>query len=105
MTIVAFQGEHGAFSEEAIYQHFGKEVTPLPCRAFEDIFDAVVNGQADYAAVPVENSLIFAGQLRQHGVPFELHIYPKGRHGLGLNTELAWGAAALCWISAFIRRS
>ena len=46
MTIVAFQGEHGAFSEEAIYQHFGKEVTPLPCRAFEDIFDAVVNGQA-----------------------------------------------------------
>ncbi|MEZ4681112.1 MAG: alpha/beta hydrolase [Caldilineaceae bacterium] len=50
------------------------------------------------AAVPVENSLIFAGQLRQHGVPFELHIYPKGRHGLGLNTALAWGAACLRWI-------
>jgi acetyl esterase/lipase len=50
------------------------------------------------AAVPVENSLIFAGQLRKNGVPFELHIYPKGRHGLGLNTELAWGAACMRWI-------
>ncbi|MCB0098282.1 MAG: prephenate dehydratase [Caldilineaceae bacterium] len=77
MTIVAFQGEHGAFSEEAIYQHFGNEVTPLPCRAFEDIFDAVVNGQADYAAVPVENStagsinksfdLLFDHDLKVHG--------------------------------------
>jgi acetyl esterase/lipase len=50
------------------------------------------------AAVPVENSLIFADQLRQNNVPFELHIYPKGRHGLGLNTELAWGDACLRWI-------
>lgn len=50
------------------------------------------------AAVPVENSLIFASQLRKHGVPFELHIYPKGRHGLGLNTELAWGEACLRWL-------
>jgi len=50
------------------------------------------------ASVPVENSLIFASQLRKAGVPFELHIYPKGRHGLGLKTELAWGTAALRWI-------
>jgi len=50
------------------------------------------------ASVPVENSLIFANQLRHHNVPFELHIYPKGRHGLGLNTELAWGEAARRWI-------
>ncbi len=49
-------------------------------------------------SVPVENSLIFATQLRKHGVPFELHIYPKGRHGLGLNTELAWGEACLRWL-------
>ena len=50
------------------------------------------------ASVPVENSLIFAGELRKQNVPFELHIYPKGRHGLGLNTELAWGEACLRWI-------
>jgi acetyl esterase/lipase len=38
----------------------------------------------DDAAVPVEHSLLFAAALRQHGVPFALHSYPHGRHGLGL---------------------
>lgn len=56
MTIVAFQGEHGAYSEEACQQHFGKDIETLPCRTFEDIFAAVDGDQADYAAVPVENS-------------------------------------------------
>ncbi|MBL9175849.1 MAG: alpha/beta hydrolase [Verrucomicrobiales bacterium] len=36
------------------------------------------------AAVPVENSMEFAGALRRNRVPFELHIYEAGRHGLGL---------------------
>jgi acetyl esterase/lipase len=35
-------------------------------------------------AVKVENSLDFAAALRRHGVPFDLHIYQKGRHGIGL---------------------
>ncbi len=35
-------------------------------------------------AVPVENSLMFAAALRKAGVPFDLHIYQKGRHGIGL---------------------
>ena len=39
---------------------------------------------ADDEGVPVENSLFFAQALRDHGVPFELHVYPHGRHGLGL---------------------
>jgi acetyl esterase/lipase len=37
--------------------------------------------------VPVENSLLFATALRQHKVPFELHIYQKGGHGLSLGTK------------------
>lgn len=36
------------------------------------------------ASVPVEHCLLFAGALRRHGVPFSLHVYPHGRHGLGL---------------------
>jgi acetyl esterase/lipase len=36
------------------------------------------------AAVKVENSLEFAAALRRNNVPFDLHIYQKGRHGLGL---------------------
>lgn len=55
-TIVAFQGEHGAFSEEACRLHFGPEVETLPCRTFEEIFAAVDEGAATYATVPVENS-------------------------------------------------
>jgi acetyl esterase/lipase len=39
------------------------------------------------SAVPIENSLQFAGALRKAGVPFDLHIYQKGPHGLGLGTR------------------
>ena len=38
-------------------------------------------------AVPMENSLLFANALRKNDVPFELHIYPKGGHGLSLGTK------------------
>ncbi|MBM3855635.1 MAG: alpha/beta hydrolase [Verrucomicrobia bacterium] len=34
--------------------------------------------------VPVENALLFASALRRAGVPFSLHVYEKGAHGLGL---------------------
>jgi acetyl esterase/lipase len=37
---------------------------------------------AEDGAVPVENSLLFAGALRKNGVPFALHIFEKGSHGL-----------------------
>ncbi len=55
MTIVSFQGEPGAYSEEAIRQHFGPDIETLPCRAFEHICEVVEEGEADPAAVPVEN--------------------------------------------------
>jgi acetyl esterase/lipase len=41
----------------------------------------------DDEAVPVENSLEFATALRAAKVPFELHIYQHGAHGLGLGTR------------------
>ena len=37
-------------------------------------------------AVPVENSLLFAAELQKNHIPFELHIYPQGHHGLSLVT-------------------
>lgn len=42
---------------------------------------------ADDAAVPVANSLLFASALSANGVPYELHIYQNGRHGLGLGVK------------------
>ena len=38
--------------------------------------------------VPVENSLYFACALRENGVPFDLHIFERGRHGLSLANDL-----------------
>lgn len=55
-VIVAFQGEHGAYSEEATRQHFGDAVQTLPCEAFENVFAAVESGRAIFGVVPVENS-------------------------------------------------
>ena len=42
---------------------------------------------ADDAAVPVENSLLYSQALSKHNIPFELHIFPNGRHGLGLAAD------------------
>jgi acetyl esterase/lipase len=37
--------------------------------------------------VPIENSMLFASALRKNKIPFDLHIYQKGRHGIGLGTK------------------
>ncbi|MEO7019234.1 MAG: prephenate dehydratase [Ktedonobacteraceae bacterium] len=61
---VAFQGERGAFGDEAARTYFGqreargakRQVSPAPCKSFADVFRAVASGEADYGLVPVENS-------------------------------------------------
>lgn len=57
---------------------------------------------SDDAVVNVKNSLIFCEQLRDHGVQFELHVYPHGYHGLGLAEGRAdvggWGTHAADWV-------
>lgn len=63
MTTVAFQGDHGAYSEEAIRSHFGSEARTLPCETFAGIFQAVQSGAADFGMLPVENAL--AGTVAQ----------------------------------------
>jgi len=55
--IIAFQGEHGAYSEQAVRQHFGSESRTLPCRTFLEIFVALQNEEATHGMLPVENSL------------------------------------------------
>jgi len=54
---VAFQGELGAFSEEAVRTWFGPEVEPLPCREFRQVGEAVRSGRAEAGLLPVENTL------------------------------------------------
>jgi len=54
---VAFQGERGAFSEEAAVKLLGEEITLVPRPTFEAAFSAIADGLADYLLAPIENSL------------------------------------------------
>jgi prephenate dehydratase len=54
---IAFQGEHGAYSEEAIYKRFGKAVTTVPTTTIREVFDLAEAGNVRLGVVPVENSV------------------------------------------------
>ena len=52
-----FQGEFGAFSQEATVKLLGPSVEAVPFPRFTDVFDALVAGNLDYAVIPMENTL------------------------------------------------
>ena len=54
---VAIQGERGAFSHQAALGVLGADVEVIPETSFEDLFASVLEGRADRALVPIENSL------------------------------------------------
>jgi prephenate dehydratase len=54
---VSFQGERGAFSEEAARRILGREVDALARPTFDDMFQSVISGTADCAMAPIENTL------------------------------------------------
>ncbi|MBI4563404.1 MAG: 3-deoxy-7-phosphoheptulonate synthase [Planctomycetes bacterium] len=53
---VAFQGEPGAFSDQAARRWFGAGVVTRPCRSFRDVFESVERGTARFGVVPIENT-------------------------------------------------
>jgi prephenate dehydratase len=72
---VAFQGERGAFSEEAAVRLLGQNVRLVPRPTFESMFAAIEDGAADCILAPVENSL--AGSVHRSYdllLEKELHI-------------------------------
>jgi prephenate dehydratase len=60
---VAFQGEPGAYSQEAAYEYFG-QVETQPYMTFDDVFTAVSSGTCDAGLIPIENSL--AGSIHHN---------------------------------------
>ncbi len=54
--LIAFQGEIGAFSEEAV-RALVPGAEPVPQPSFEAVFEAVTEARVDYALIPIENSL------------------------------------------------
>jgi chorismate mutase/prephenate dehydratase len=56
MIKVAFQGERGAFSEDAAAKLFGRDVDFLPCIRLKEVFELVLQDKVEFGVVPVENS-------------------------------------------------
>jgi prephenate dehydratase/chorismate mutase/prephenate dehydratase len=54
---VAFQGEPGAYSDEAVRQFFGDDAAPVPCRDFDVVGERTAAGEVEYGLLPIENSL------------------------------------------------
>ncbi|HML16653.1 MAG TPA: prephenate dehydratase [Bryobacteraceae bacterium] len=61
---VAFQGELGAFSQQAIVQLLGPRAKPVPRQRFDEVFAALRAGEVDAAALPIENTL--AGSVHEN---------------------------------------
>lgn len=61
--MIAFQGEPGAYSEQAVFNYFGN-VETKPCESFDVVFDSVVSDECEYGLIPIENSL--AGSIHQN---------------------------------------
>jgi prephenate dehydratase len=55
--MVSFQGERGAFSEEAARRLLGQRIRVLPCETFAAAFESAARGRARYSLVPIENTL------------------------------------------------
>lgn len=67
------------FDDMALRRFFSAELNVT-----EDTPPAYIWHTSDDGLVPVENSLLLAGALSRAGVPFELHVFPHGPHGIGL---------------------
>jgi prephenate dehydratase len=74
---IAFQGERGAFSEEAALKLLGQEIALVPRGSFDATFSAIQDGSADFVLAPMENSL--AGSVHRS---FDL-LVESGLHIIG----------------------
>lgn len=87
MIRVAFQGELGAYSEEALCAHFGGACEPIPCATFREAFEKVRKREVAFAVIPIENSI--AGPviepkalLEEYQLPIQGEIQLRVRHCL-----------------------
>lgn len=72
--VIAFQGEHGAYSESAC-MIWNPDLAPIPCHDFADVFRGVELGMYDYGIVPVENTLGgMVGAVNGQLIQSELHV-------------------------------
>jgi len=78
---VAFQGERGAYSEQAALALLGREIDLVPSSTFDAVFAEVQQSTCDYGVVPIENSL--AGSIhRNYDLLLRHDLYITAEHNL-----------------------
>jgi prephenate dehydratase/chorismate mutase len=72
--LIAFQGEHGAYSEVAS-KEWNSNLIPIPCREFAEVLEGVTSGLYSYGIVPVENTLGgVVGKVNELLINTDLHV-------------------------------
>ena len=88
---IAFQGELGAFSNEAARKLLGDRIELIPCRTFDDMFAAVESGDADRCLAPIENSL-FGSVYQNYDLLLRKHLRIVGEVNLRIVHNLITNA-------------
>jgi prephenate dehydratase len=76
---VAFQGDLGEFSEEAVQQAFGTDEQPVPCRENREVARLVATGEAHAGVLPVENTLAGSVPASYDAILAEPSIHVTGQ--------------------------
>lgn len=88
-TGIAFYGERGSYTEQAMLEYFQTEVSGLPMETFEEVMQAVQDGKAEYGVLPIENSS--TGTLSDiFDLLSEYNVYIIGEHMVKIEHNL-WG--------------
>lgn len=81
---IAYQGEAGAYSEAAAFEHFDPPVETVPQISFEAVFQSVEDGTCDAGLIPIENSL--TGSIHpNYDLFLQHHLLVVGEHYLPIH--------------------
>ena len=85
---IVFQGTEGAYSQAAMEKYFGKDINSFHVQTFRDAMEAIEEGSADYAVLPIENSS--AGAVNEvYDLLMEFENYIVGEVFLPIDHTLA----------------
>ena len=83
-----------------------KDFYALQLQVTDDTPPAFLWHTANDNGVPAENAMLYAMALSEHNIPYELHIYPDGRHGLALAEDAPhvaqWKDSLERWLKAYV---
>lgn len=85
---IVFQGTEGAYSQAAMKKYFGNDILGFRVETFRDAMEAIEEGYADFAVLPIENST--AGAVNEvYDLLMEFENYIVGEVFLPINHTLA----------------